>query len=111
MIAQALSNLIDNAIKYTPSAGNIKLEAARGRDNMIVIRIIDSGPGIPKEERTRAVQRFVRLEASRSEPGSGLGLALVAAVADVHKGSFELSDGHGPAERPGLCATLRLPRR
>jgi len=110
MIAQALSNLIDNAIKYTPKSGHIKLEAARGRDNMVVIRIIDSGPGIPQAERARAVQRFVRLEASRSEPGSGLGLALVAAVAEVHKGSLELSDGNGPADSPGLCATLRLPR-
>lgn len=110
MIAQALSNLIDNAIKYTPANGNIKLEAARGRENMVVIRVIDSGPGIPAQERARAVQRFVRLEASRSEPGSGLGLALVAAVADVHKGSFELSDGYGPPNSPGLSATLRLPR-
>lgn len=110
MIAQALSNLIDNAIKYTPKAGHIRLEAARGRDNMVVVRVIDSGPGIPKAERARVTQRFVRLEDSRSEPGSGLGLALVAAVADVHKGAFELADGNGPETAPGLAAILRLPR-
>lgn len=110
MIAQAMSNLIDNAIKYTPKSGQIRLEAARGRDNMVVVRVIDSGPGIPKTERARVVKRFVRLEDSRSEPGSGLGLALVAAVADVHKGAFELSDGNGPEDMPGLSATLRLPR-
>lgn len=110
LIAQALSNLIDNAIKYTPAPGRIKLEAARGKDGMIVLRVTDSGPGIPVDDREAAVKRFVRLEASRSEPGSGLGLALVAAVADVHKGDFELSDGNGDAEAPGLTATLRLPR-
>lgn len=110
MIAQAMSNLIDNAIKYTPEGGNIKLEAARGRDNMVVIRVIDSGPGIPKSERARAIERFVRLEDSRSEPGSGLGLALVAAVAEVHNGTFELSDGNGSEDSPGLSATLRVPR-
>lgn len=110
MIAQALANLIDNAIKYTPEGGQITFESARGRDNMIVIRVIDSGPGIPAEDRERVVKRFVRLEDSRSEPGSGLGLALVTAVADVHKGAFELTDGNGPADMPGLSATLRLPK-
>ena len=110
MIAQAISNLIDNAIKYTPQGGKIQLEAARGRENMIVIRVIDNGPGIPAGDRDRVIDRFVRLEASRSEPGSGLGLALVAAVADVHKGTFQLSDGGGAAGNPGLSATLRLPR-
>lgn len=110
MIAQALSNLIDNAIKYTPASGQIKLEAARGRDNMVVVRVIDSGPGIPEEARERVTKRFVRLEDSRSEPGSGLGLALVAAVAEVHKGAFELADGNGPKSMPGLSATLRLPK-
>lgn len=110
MLAQALSNLIDNAIKYTPSPGNIRLEAARGRESMVVIRVIDNGPGIAPHERASAMERFVRLEASRSEPGSGLGLALVKAVADVHKGAFEFSDGGGEGVRPGLTATLRLPR-
>ncbi len=110
MVAQAISNLIDNAIKYTPSGGKIRLEAAKGRDNKIIIRVIDNGPGIPEGDRQRAVERFVRLEGSRSEPGSGLGLALVAAVADVHNGIFELSDGSGPEDSPGLCAILRLPR-
>lgn len=110
MIAQALSNLIDNAIKYTPSDGQITVEAARGRDNTIIIRVIDSGPGIPSEDRERVVKRFVRLEESRSEPGSGLGLALVTAVAEVHNGTFELTEGNGSNELPGLSAILRLPR-
>lgn len=110
MIAQALSNLLDNAVKYTPKGGNIRLEAARGRDDMVIVRVIDSGAGIPEKDRERVIKRFVRLEDSRSEPGSGLGLALVAAVAEVHKGTFELADGNGPKGAPGLSASLRLPR-
>ena len=110
MIAQALSNLLDNAVKYTPVPGHIRLEAARGRDNMVVLRVIDSGPGIPEDERDAVMERFVRLEASRSEPGSGLGLALVKAVADIHSGTFHFSDGGGEGDRPGLKATLRLPK-
>ncbi len=110
MIAQALSNLIDNAIKYTPPPGQIRLEAAKARDNKVVIRVIDTGPGIPEGDRESVMKRFVRLEVSRSEPGSGLGLSLVKAVADIHKGEFEFSDGGGGADRAGLVASLRLPR-
>ena len=77
LIAQAISNLIDNAIKYTSADGQIRLEAARAREGTILIRVTDSGPGIPNAERAQVVKRFVRLEQSRSEPGSGLGLALV----------------------------------
>ena len=110
LIAQALSNLLDNAVKYTPSPGAIRLDVARGKASDVVFKVTDTGPGIPKAERERAVKRFVRLEASRSEPGSGLGLALVEAVADIHKGEFTLDDGGGPNHRPGLTATLRLPR-
>ncbi|MEO0881509.1 MAG: HAMP domain-containing sensor histidine kinase [Pseudomonadota bacterium] len=110
LLAHALSNLLDNAIKYTPAPGSIKFEVARGRDENVVLKVIDNGPGIPKRDRERVVERFVRLEASRSEPGSGLGLALVDAVADLHKGTFTLEDGSGAHHRPGLSATLRLPR-
>jgi signal transduction histidine kinase len=71
---------------------------------MVVLRVADNGPGIPAEDRERALQRFVRLEKSRSKPGSGLGLSLVAAVARLHDGTIELGDGS-----PGLVVTLRLP--
>ncbi|MEM6901171.1 MAG: HAMP domain-containing sensor histidine kinase [Pseudomonadota bacterium] len=110
LIAHALSNLLDNAIKYTPSPGDIRFEVAKGRDETVVLKVTDTGPGIPKKDRERVVERFVRLETSRSEPGSGLGLALVDAVADLHRGSFVLDDGSGLHHRPGLSATLRLPR-
>lgn len=111
LIAQALSNLIDNAIKYTPEGGTISFEARRSKTSSAVDLIVtDSGPGIPETDRARVTERFVRLEKSRSEPGSGLGLSLVEAVADLHKGTLTLGDGKGPTDAPGLRAVLSLPR-
>ena len=107
LLAQALSNLLDNAIKYgAPTDG------ARGRiavtlvrdDTAAVLRVADSGPGIAAADRERVVERFVRLEASRTRPGSGLGLSLVAAVARLHGGELSFADNG-----PGLVVTLRLP--
>jgi signal transduction histidine kinase len=106
LLGQAIANLIDNAIKYgAPAAGGarIAISAAREGDS-VVLRVADNGPGIPAEDRDRALQRFVRLEKSRTQPGSGLGLSLVAAVARLHHGEIELGDGN-----PGLVVTLRLP--
>ncbi|MEM9668841.1 MAG: ATP-binding protein [Pseudomonadota bacterium] len=110
LIAQALSNLLDNAIKYTPPPGDIRFHVTRGSDQDVILKVVDTGPGVPKNDRSRIVERFVRLEASRSEPGSGLGLALVDAVADLHNGSLFLDDGAGTSIHPGLSASLRLPR-
>src|SRR5690606_11644552 len=70
----------------------------------ILFRVADNGPGVPEANRERVLQRFVRLEESRSQPGSGLGLSLVAAVARLHHGTIELGDA-----RPGLVVTMRLP--
>lgn len=109
LLAQALSNLLDNAIKYTPS-GLIRLEARNGRDNDIVLSVVDSGPGIPEAARDKAKQRFARLDEARTLPGSGLGLALVDATAELHEGILILLDGDGPPSRPGLRAQLRIPR-
>jgi signal transduction histidine kinase len=102
-LAQALSNLLDNAVKYTPPGGRIALAAARGRDGT-EMSVGDSGPGIPASERSRVLERFVRLEAAAEMPGSGLGLSLVAAVAKLHRGQLALEDN-----APGLRASLRLP--
>jgi signal transduction histidine kinase len=110
LIGQALANLLDNAVKYTPSGGAIKFLATKSEDNMIDLTVIDSGPGIAESERARAVQRFQRMDSARTLPGSGLGLALVDAVADMHEGKLILLDGDGPPETPGLKAILRLPR-
>jgi signal transduction histidine kinase len=83
LISQALANLIDNAIKYTPAGGHISVWPAVTPDGVDLI-VADTGPGIPAEERARVVERFVRLEASRNSPGTGLGLSLVAAVGRLH---------------------------
>ncbi|HVC37740.1 MAG TPA: HAMP domain-containing sensor histidine kinase [Gammaproteobacteria bacterium] len=100
LISQAIGNLLDNAIKYTPEGGAVSLTLAT-QDNDAVVSVNDSGPGIPAELRVRALQRFVRLDASRSQPGSGLGLSLVKAVAEQHSAVLTLEDN-----RPGLRISL-----
>ena len=102
MIQQAVANLLDNALKFSPAGGAIKL-AASVVGNQLDITVADSGPGIPTDERDQAVERFFRGEQARSTPGSGLGLALVQAVAVLHGGSLMLEDN-----APGLRAVLRL---
>jgi signal transduction histidine kinase len=116
LISQALANLVENAIKYgKPSAAaqplgikaarEIVIEARREGDQ-VLLSVTDHGPGIPEADRKHAVERFVRLEASRTQPGSGLGLSLASAVATLHGGELRLGDAH-----PGLVATLVLPAR
>ena len=103
LLAQALANLLDNAVKYTPPGGCVRLEVGRGASGP-VIAVTDSGPGIPEAERARVLQRFVRLDATRSTPGSGLGLSLVDAVAKLHGAELMLTDN-----RPGLKVSLAFP--
>ncbi len=107
LIGQALVNLVENALKYFEpregQKGRITIAVRRDADR-VVIEVADNGPGIPPEDRARVVERFVRLEKSRTEPGSGLGLSLVAAVAKLHKGSFRIEDNG-----PGVRAMLELP--
>ena len=117
LISQALANLVENAIKYgkpaTQAAGTvvsmdsrqITIEARREGDQ-VLLSVTDRGPGIPEGDRKHVVERFVRLEASRTLPGSGLGLSLASAVATLHGGELRLSDA-----QPGLVATLALPAR
>lgn len=105
LISQALTNLLDNAIKYGAAEGAPEVTAIGRREgDRIRLEVRDRGPGIPEADRERAQQRFVRLEASRTRPGSGLGLSLVAAVARIHGGRLELGDA-----APGLVAALLLP--
>ena len=110
-IAQALANLIDNAMKYTPKGGAVMLRTRRRSNGEIEFSVTDTGPGVPDADRERVVERFVRLENSRTQAGSGLGLALVQAVADVHGGRLELSEGPGVVgdTGPGLRAALVFP--
>ena len=109
LVSRALSNLIDNALKYGKSTNpdapsDIRVEARQVGANIEII-VADHGAGIPDAaDRARVLDRFVRLEASRSAPGSGLGLSLVAAIARLHKGALRLEDN-----APGLRAVLALP--
>ena len=111
LVSQALANLIDNAIKYAGPSGKVngapaEIVVRAGNDGeRIAISVADRGPGIPDADRGRVVERFVRLEQSRSEPGSGLGLSLASAVARLHGGELKLEDNH-----PGLRTTIALPR-
>ncbi|KPG01603.1 ATP-binding protein [Rhodopseudomonas palustris] len=121
LISQALANLVENAIKYgqpqlalaapgaepqaaaSPELASILIEARRDGDR-VMLSVTDHGRGIPEADRKHAVERFVRLEASRTLPGSGLGLSLASAVATLHGGELRLSDA-----QPGLRATLAIP--
>jgi len=111
-LAQALANILDNAIKYTPSGGAIMLRVRRRSSGEVEFSVTDTGPGVPDADRERVVERFVRLENSRSEPGAGLGLSLVAAVAEAHGGRLELAEGPGKVGEmgPGLRVALVMPR-
>ncbi|QGZ95574.1 sensor histidine kinase [Terricaulis silvestris] len=109
LFTQAVSNLIENALKYTPSGGNVEVRALRRPDGRIEIDVLDDGPGVPPAERDRVLERFVRLETARSTPGVGLGLSLVAAVARLHQGGLHLRDGLSNGDKTGLGAALVLP--
>ena len=106
LLSQALSNLIDNALKYGAKEGEAPAIAVSGMlaDGKVMIAVGDHGEGIPEQDRAHVTERFVRLEASRSRPGNGLGLSLVAGVMKLHGGQLVLEDNH-----PGLLATLVLP--
>jgi hypothetical protein len=108
LFTQAVSNLIENALKYTPPGGRVEVRAVRRSDGRIEIDVLDDGPGVAPEDRDRVLERFVRLEGARSTPGAGLGLSLVAAVAKLHRGGLHLRDGIGECGR-GLGAALVLP--
>jgi len=91
LLAQALSNLLDNAVKYVPEGGKIVL-SAEFKDEKAYIRLDDSGPGIPQDMRRKVFDRFVRVDPSRTLPGTGLGLSLVKAFIELHQGNITLSD-------------------
>ena len=106
LLSQSLSNIVDNAIKYSKGHGEKpRVTVSLGKlDAGVFLSVSDNGPGIPEEDRERATERFVRLEKSRSEPGSGLGLSLAKAVMKLHKGDLQLGS-HGE----GLKVTLTFP--
>jgi len=103
LIAQAVSNLIENAIRYGSDGGEIRLSVEEDA-KQLTIAVADRGPGIPEDRRAEAVRRFGRLDSSRSEGGAGLGLTLAQAIAHLHGGEFKLDNNE-----PGLIAALVLP--
>ena len=103
LIAQAITNLLDNAVKYTPSGGHITLTAEQRGEN-IHVSVSDNGHGIPPDKRDDVLKRFVRLDSARSTPGNGLGLSLVSAIVALHNGSLQLHDN-----KPGLRIEITLP--
>lgn len=102
LLAQAISNLLDNAVKYTPEGGKIGLEL-KIIDAMALIYITDNGPGIPAEEKENVFERFTRLDQSRQLPGTGLGMALVRSILSVHSASIQLHDN-----QPGVRVEIRM---
>lgn len=107
LLSQAIANLVDNALKYTPE-GFVTLSTAVSGTNAR-LAVSDSGPGVPPERREAVFDRFVRLEGSRSTPGNGLGLSLVRAVAKLHDGAAWLEDNIPGSAMPGLKAVLQIP--
>jgi signal transduction histidine kinase len=101
LLAQAIGNLIDNALKFAQEKGTITVQAVKQSNGTIEVSVSDDGPGIPDDEKPKVTERFYRGDASRGTEGVGLGLSLVAAVAKLHGGMLELTDNH-----PGLRATL-----
>ena len=102
LLFQSITNLLDNAVKYTPMGGQIEL-SAQSDDGVIELIVADNGPGIPDDEHDKVMQRFYRMQQSRSTPGNGLGLSLVQALAKLHHARFILQDN-----KPGLRAILRF---
>lgn len=113
LVGQALGNLIDNAIKYAEGSDDpeIRVSLVR-RDGDVVLSVADSGAGVPDDKRDEVVKRFVRLDASRSKPGTGLGLSLVGAVMEMHHGRLELDTTHSERENNrGLTVRMVFPVR
>ena len=104
LLSNAVANLLENSIKYTPEGGLIKVFLTKD-DDALRLCVLDNGPGIPEHERERVLRRFVRLDQARQSPGNGLGLSLVKAVALLHGGELILSDNN-----PGLKSCLQFPR-
>jgi signal transduction histidine kinase len=104
LLANAIANLLDNALKYAGNGATVRVRTERGPDSVAII-VEDDGPGIPDSERPRVIERFYRIDQSRSVPGNGLGLSIVSAIASLHWGELRLEDA-----APGLRARLVLPR-
>jgi len=108
LITQMVANIIDNAIKYTPKKGTVKIRLFQANESHICLEISDNGMGIPESFYPRVTEKFFRLEQSRSSPGNGLGLSLVSAAVKLHKGEMVFSANSENAS--GLVVTITLPK-
>ena len=104
LLTQLLVNLVENAMRHTPAGTRITLSVEPGPGSVALV-VADDGPGIPAADRAHVLERFARLDRSRSTPGSGLGLTLVGAIAELHEGTLRLEDN-----KPGLRCVISLPR-
>jgi signal transduction histidine kinase len=104
LLTQMVANLVENAIRHTPAGTTVDVTLTRAPAGVVVATVADTGPGIPEESRAKVFQRFYRLDGSRNTPGNGLGLSLVAAVAQFHEVKVDLADN-----LPGLKVTLQFP--
>jgi signal transduction histidine kinase len=100
LLGQVLANLIENALRHTPAGSSIKVAVSSQADK-VCLEVSDTGPGVPADERQNVLRRLYRLETSRTTPGNGLGLSLVAAIVDMHGGEIEMSDNE-----PGLRVAM-----
>lgn len=114
LVSQALANFLDNALKYAEGGSRIDVWVGPAKNGGAVVAVADDGPGVDASSRGRILERFVRLEESRSTPGSGLGLSLVAAIASAHRAHLQFEDGLERLDSPdggrGLKVALRFPR-
>ncbi len=106
LLIEAVANLVDNAIKFTPSGGNVRVSVSAREEGRVVVRVADTGPGIPVEERAAVLQRFYRSQASRHIQGHGLGLSLVHAIANLHGFAMVISDGNPGAVFDFVCPSM-----
>jgi hypothetical protein len=109
LLSQAIANLLDNALKYAVGGTTIRIDVRKGSENRVLLSVLDDGPGVPETDRDSVVKRFVRLEQSRTTPGSGLGLSLVSAIARAHRASIALGDSSSNSDRRGLKVTIAFP--
>jgi signal transduction histidine kinase len=108
LVSQAVANFLDNALKYADGGTRMELKVVPAKNGGAVLSVSDDGPGIAAESRERVFERFVRLEQSRSTPGSGLGLSLVSAIARAHGAQLELSDGLPHADGVGCGLQISM---
>ena len=108
MLREMVSNLIDNALRYTPENGHVSVELEQTAE-IVRLRVVDDGPGIPEAERDKVFQRFYRILGRGDADGSGLGLAIVREICWAHRGRIRLGDGNEGRDGRGLTAEVLLP--